>query len=48
MLKHWDTHAEYQHFISEAMDSLNPSQLKKFSSMSDRSEERRVGKECGS
>lgn len=35
MLKHWDTHAEYQHFISEAMDSLNPSQLKKFSSMSD-------------
>ena len=28
MLKHWDTHAEYQHFISEALTLLNPSQLK--------------------
>ena len=35
MLKHWDSHAEYQHFISQAVESLNPSQLKKFSSMSD-------------
>ena len=35
MLKHWDTHAEYQHFISEAVALLNPSQLKKLYSMSD-------------
>ena len=35
MLKHWDTHAEYQHFISEAVTLLNPSQLKKLYSMSD-------------
>ena len=35
MLKHWDTHAEYQHFISEAVTSLNPSQLKRLYSMSD-------------
>ena len=35
MLKHWDSHAEYQHFISQAVESLNPSQLKKFSSISD-------------
>ena len=35
MLKHWDTHAEYQHFISEAVTLLNPSQLKRLNSMSD-------------
>ena len=35
MLKHWQTHAEYQLFISEAVASLNPSQLKKLYSMSD-------------
>lgn len=35
MLKHWQTHAEYQQFISEAVASLNPSQLKKLHSMSD-------------
>ena len=35
MLKHWQTHAEYQQFISEAVASLNPSQLKKLYSMSD-------------
>ena len=35
MLKHWDTHAEYQHFISEAVTLLNPSQLKRLHSMSD-------------
>jgi len=34
MLKHWDTHAEYLHFISEAVASLNQSQLKKFFSLS--------------
>ena len=35
MLKHWQTHAEYQLFISETVASLNPSQLKKLHSMSD-------------
>lgn len=35
MLKHRDTHSEYQHFISEAMTLLNPSQHKKLTSMSD-------------
>ena len=35
MLKHWQTHAEYQQFISDAMANLNPSQLKKLHSMSD-------------
>ena len=35
MLKHWDTHAEYQHFISEAVTLLNQSQLKRLNSMSD-------------
>ena len=35
MLKHWQTHAEYQQFISEAVASLNPSQLKKLYSMAD-------------
>lgn len=35
MLKHWDTHAEYQHFISEAVTLLSPSQLKRLNSMSD-------------
>ena len=35
MLKHWQTHAEYQQFISEAVASLNTSQLKKLHSMSD-------------
>lgn len=35
MLKHWQTHAEYQHFISEAVALLNPSQLKKLYSMFD-------------
>lgn len=35
MLKHWDTHAEYQHFISKAVSQLNDSQLKKLNSYSD-------------
>ena len=35
MLKHWQTHAEYQQFISETVTLLNPSQLKKLYSMSD-------------
>lgn len=35
MLKHWETHAEYQHFISEAVALLNPSQLKRLYAMSD-------------
>ena len=35
MLEHWDTHAEYQHFISEAVTLLKPSQLKRLHSMSD-------------
>ena len=35
MLKHWQTHAEYQQLISEAVASLNLSQLKKLYSMSD-------------
>lgn len=35
MLKHWNSHAEYQHFISESVASLSPSQLKKLYSMSD-------------
>jgi len=35
MLKHWMTHAEYQHFISQAVTLLNKSQLKKLSSYSD-------------
>lgn len=35
MLKHWMTHAEYQHFISQAVALLNASQLKKLSSYSD-------------
>ena len=35
MLKHWQTHAEYQQLISEAVASLNLSQLKKLCSMSD-------------
>lgn len=35
MLKHWTTHAEYQHFISDAVALLNQSQLKKLSSYSD-------------
>ena len=35
MLKHWQTHAEYQQFISEAVASLNTSQLKKLHSISD-------------
>ena len=35
MLKHWKTHAEYQQLISEAVASLNLSQLKKLYSMSD-------------
>ena len=35
MLKHWQTHAEYQQFISETVALLHPSQLKKLYSMSD-------------
>ena len=35
MLKHWQTHAEYQHFLSDAVSLLNDSQLKKFNSYSD-------------
>ncbi len=35
MLKHWDTHAEYLHFVSESVTLLNQSQLKKLSSLSD-------------
>ena len=35
MLKHWQTHAEYQQFISEAVPLLNPSQLKKLYSLQD-------------
>ena len=35
MLKHWDTHAEYQHFISEAVTLISPSQRKRLNSMSD-------------
>ena len=35
LLKHWVTHAEYQHFISEVVTLLNPSQLKKRYFMSD-------------
>lgn len=34
MLKHWTSHADYQHFISHAVTSFNESQLKKFSSYS--------------
>jgi len=29
MLKHWTTHAEYQHFISQAVATMSGSQLKK-------------------
>lgn len=29
MPKHWDTHDEYQHFLSESVTLLNPSQLKR-------------------
>ena len=35
MLKHWDSHAEYQQFISEAVSHLNESQLTKLYSYSD-------------
>jgi len=35
MLKHWQTHAEYQHFISDAVSHLNMSQRKKLQSYSD-------------
>ncbi|XBX08299.1 hypothetical protein QMP26_09560 [Enterocloster clostridioformis] len=35
MIKHWQTHAEYQQFISDSVPLLNPSQLKKLVSMSD-------------
>ena len=35
MLKHWEIHAEYQHFISETVALLNPSQLKRLYAMSD-------------
>lgn len=34
MLKRWQTYTEYQQFITEAVASLNPSQLKKLYSMS--------------
>ena len=45
MLKHWDSHAEYQHFISEAVALLNPSQLKKLYSMCKRF---KTYRRCGS
>lgn len=35
MLKHWDSHAEYQQFISETVSHLNESQFKKLSSYKD-------------
>lgn len=35
MLKHWQTHAEYQQFISDAVSHLNESQRKKLNSYSD-------------
>lgn len=35
MLKHWNSHAEYLQFISDAVSKLNQSQLKKFNSYSD-------------
>lgn len=35
ILKHWQTPAEYQHFISQVWDSIYSSQLKKLHSMSD-------------
>lgn len=35
MLKHWQTHAEYQQFISDAVSLLNDSQRKKLNSYSD-------------
>lgn len=35
MLKHWQTHAEYQHFIFDAVSHLNVSQRKKLQSYSD-------------
>ncbi len=35
MIKHWQTHAEYQQFISDSVPLLKPSQLKKLVSMSD-------------
>ena len=35
MLKHWQTHAEYQQFISEAVTLLNSSQRKKLDSLQD-------------
>lgn len=35
MLKHWDSHAKYKHFISEAVALLNPLQFKKTYSGSD-------------
>ncbi|HBA67923.1 MAG TPA: hypothetical protein DCZ40_00990 [Lachnospiraceae bacterium] len=35
MLKHWQTHAEYQRFVSDSVASLNPPQFKKPYPMSD-------------
>lgn len=35
MIKHWQSHAEYQSFLSDAVSKLNESQLKKLSSYSD-------------
>jgi len=35
MLKHWQTHAEYQYFIFYAVSHLNVSQRKKLQSYSD-------------
>lgn len=35
MLKHWQTHTEYQQFISDAVSLLNESQRKKLNSYSD-------------
>ena len=35
MLKHWNSHAEYQHFISETVSHLNESQLIKLNSYKD-------------
>ena len=35
MLKHWQSHAEYQHFVSGAISRLNELQRKKLNSFSD-------------
>jgi phosphoheptose isomerase len=35
MLKNWTSHADYQHFIPQAVSSFDDSQLKKLSYFSD-------------